>query len=88
MDVNNLFGWTMSQCLPYGELKWLNLKKKKDKFDLNSIGGNSSIVYTLEFDCEYPDELHELHNDYPLAPEKLEINHNMLSNYCSSIGNK
>ena len=77
----------MSECLPHGELKWLNVKNV-NKFDLNSICGNSSIVYTLEFDCEYPDELHELHNDYPLAPEKLEINHNMLSNYCSSIGNK
>ena len=29
-----------------------------------------------------------MHNDYPLAPEKLEISHNMLSNYCSSIANK
>ena len=37
---------------------------------------------------EYPDELHELHNDYTLTPEKLEISHNMLSNYCSSIADK
>ena len=29
---------------------------------------------------EYPSQLHELHNDYPLAPEKLEISQNMLSN--------
>ena len=37
---------------------------------------------------EYPDEVHELHNDYTLTPEKLEISHNMLSNYCSSIADK
>ena len=37
---------------------------------------------------EYPDELHELHNDYTLTPEKLDISHNMLSNYCSSIADK
>ena len=37
---------------------------------------------------EYPGELHELHNDYTLTPEKLEISHNMLSNYCSSIADK
>ena len=29
-----------------------------------------------------------MHNDYPLAPEKLEINQNMLSKHCSSIANK
>ena len=28
-----------------------------------------------------------MHNDYPLAPEKLKISHNMLSNYCSNIAN-
>ena len=55
---------------------------------MNSIGENSSDGYILEVDLEYPDDLHELHNDYPLAPEKPEISHNMLQNYCSSIVNK
>ena len=32
--------------------------------------------------------MHELHNHYPLAPEKLEISQNMLSNYCFSIANE
>ena len=39
-------------------------------------------------DLKYPSELHELHNDYPLAPEKLEISQNMLSKYCFSIANE
>ena len=42
----------------------------------------------LEIGLEYLDELHEWHNDYPLAPEKLEISHDMLSNYRNSIANK
>ena len=29
-----------------------------------------------------------MHNDYPLAPEKLEISQNMLSNYCSKIADE
>ena len=35
----------------------------------------------LEVDLKYPDKLHELHNDYPLAPEKLAVSNNMLSKY-------
>ena len=52
------------------------------------IRKNSLDGYMLKIDLEYPDELHELHNDYPLAPGKLEINHDMLSKYCSNIANK
>ena len=59
-----------------------------DKFDLNLISENSSDGYILEGDLEYPDELHELHNDTPLAPEKLEISRNVLLIYCSNIANK
>ena len=46
------------------------------------------IRYILEVDLQYLDELHELPNDYPFAPEKLEIIQNMLSNYCKNIANK
>ena len=68
----------MSQYLPFSEFKWLN-KKEIDRFDVNSIGGNSSIGYVLEADLNYPDNLLELHNDYPLAPEKVDITQDMLS---------
>ena len=78
LDANNLYGWAMSQYLPYGRFKWLNQKEISD-FCLNSISENSSIGYILETDLEYPSKLHELHNDYALAPEKLElISQNML----------
>ena len=77
----------MSQYLPYNGFKWLNQKEISD-FCLNSVSENSSIGYILEADLEYPSELHDLHNDYPLIPEKLEISQNMLSKYCSNIANK
>ena len=77
----------MTQYLPYSGFKWLS-QKEINRFDVNSISKNSSGGYILEVDLEYPDKLHEVHSDYPLAPKKLEISHNMLSNYCSSIANK
>ena len=87
LDANNLYGWAMSQYLPYSEFKWLN-EKGISRFCLHSISENSFVGYILEVDLKYHDELHNLHNDYPLAPEKLEINQNMLSKYCSDIANK
>ena len=53
-----------------------------------SISGKSLIGYFLEVDFQYPDELHELHNDYPLAPEKLAVSSDMLSKYCKKIADK
>ena len=86
-NVNNWYGWLMSQYLPYSKFKWLN-QKEVDKFDVNLIGENILDGCILEVELEYPDELHELHNDYPLAPGKLEINHDMLLKYCSNIASK
>ena len=74
----------MSQYLPYGGFIWLG-QKKIDKFYVNSVAENNSNGYILEVDLDYPDELHELHNDYPLAPEKLEGNDDILSEFCSEI---
>ena len=79
LDMNNLYGWAISENLPYGEFKWL---KNVDEFGVMSISEKSPIGYFLEVDLEYPDELHKLHNDYPLAPEKLAVSSDMLSNYC------
>ena len=86
-DANNLYVWAMIQHLPWGEFKWLS-EKEINKFWLVSVSENSSTGYILEVDLEYPDELHDLHNDYPLAPEKLEVSQDMLSKYCSNITNK
>ena len=63
-------------------------QKEINKFNVNSISENSLNGYMLEVDLAYPDELHEFHNDYQLAPENLEISHDMLSKYYSSIANK
>ena len=62
--------------------------KNIDKFDIMSISDKSPIGYILEVDLEYPDELYELHNDFPLAPEKFAVSNNMLSNYFQKIASE
>ena len=65
----------MSKFLPTGGLKWIDSKE----FDLNKYSNNSTKECALEVDLEYPKELLQLHNDYPSAPDKIEIKENILS---------
>ena len=90
LDMNNLYGWAMNEYLPYGGFEWL---ENIDKFDVVSISEynsieKSSIGYFLEVDPEHLEELHELHNGFPLAPEKLTVSNDMLSKYCKKLGDK
>ena len=86
-DANNLHGWAMTQCLPYGRFKWLSEEEINEvNFDL--VDNESSVGYILEVNLEYPDKLHELHNDYPLAAEKLVVRDDMLLKYCFEIAKK
>ena len=50
-----------------------------------NIKNNSS---TGHVDFEYPKEVYDIHNDYPLAPEKINIQKEWLSDYCSEIANE
>ena len=83
--MNNLYGWAMSEYLLYEGFKWL---ENVDKFDAITINEKTPIEYLLEVDLEYPDKLHELCNDYPLASEKLAVSNNMLLEYCKEIADK
>ena len=69
LDPNNLYGYTMSTFLPTSDFKWIDPKE----FDLNKYTSNSWKGRILEIDLEYPKELRESHNHYPLAPDKIEI---------------
>ena len=77
----------MSQSLPVSNFKFLT-EKGINNFDLDFISENSQTGYILECDLKYSKELLELHNDYPLCPEKIKVNSDMLSKCCSDIANK
>jgi len=63
-------------------------QKKIDKIDLAKYNEDSKKGLTLEVDLKYPEELHDLHNDYPLGPEKVKVTEDMLSNYSQKIADK
>ena len=62
LDANNLYGWAMSKPLPTGGFKWME--------DLKNW---RNVPCTVEVDLEYPKELHDAHNEYPLAAERLVV---------------
>ena len=65
LDANNLYGWAMSKSLPTHDFKCMKVS------ELETWENHPCI---LEVDLEYPRSLHDLHSDYPLAPERVEVN--------------
>ena len=55
----------MSKPLPTHGFKWMKVSEL-ETWELHSC--------ILEVDLEYPRSLHDLHSDYPLAPEQIEVN--------------
>ena len=87
LDSNNLYGWAMCQPLPKGNFRFLPPNELK-KFDINIPQLNDEKGYILEVDLSYSSELHELHNDYPLAPERLVVKEEMISDYGRHLAKK
>ncbi|XP_018302107.1 uncharacterized protein, partial [Mycetomoellerius zeteki] len=66
-DVNNLYGWAMSESLPYGEFQWVD---DVERFDVMSVSSDSVIGYILEVDLAYPQSVHDAHTDLPFCPTR------------------
>ena len=77
LDKNNLYGYPMSKFFLADGFKWLDLAK----FNFDKYDDNSLRCCVLEIDPEHPKELHKLQNDNLLAPDKLKIKKETLSNY-------
>lgn len=65
LDANNMYGYAMSQYMPYGDFKWI-----EHNVDVLTVPDDADTGYILEVDLEYPKELHDAHSDLPLAPER------------------
>jgi hypothetical protein len=75
----------MTELLPTGGFRWI---KEPQKFDVVKADAGGDTGFILEVDLDYPSHLHQAHNDYPLAPEKIEISSEMLSPYCQGLAEK
>ena len=69
LDANNLYGWAMSKKLPVKNFKSMN---ERELQNWENGGADRNDPCILEVDLEYPEDLHDLHNDYPLAPENIK----------------
>ena len=70
LDGNNLYGWAMSQPLPAGGFKWVDVNPNK----ISELATRTDKGCLLEVDVSYPKELHNSHNDLPFMCERIEIN--------------
>ena len=70
LDANNLYGWAMSQPLPNGGFKWVDVNPN----EISELATRTDKGYILEVDVSYPKDLHDSHNDLPFMCERMEIN--------------
>ena len=87
LDANNLYGCAMSQYLPYGNFQDDADVGKYTPEYIMSLEDNTHEGCFLVVDLEYPKELHDLHNDYPLAPQRKRVTKDMLSKHTKEIMN-
>ena len=78
LDVNALYSWAMTNRLPTDGFEWMTEK------ELN----NRNISCILEVDLDYPEELHDLHNEYPLAPENIKVGDSKIEKLVPNLRSK
>jgi len=71
LEEESKFIQYLSQPLPVSNFKWMTKSHLENWREISFQEGRGCI---LEVDLEYPKELHDLHNDYSLAPERIVVN--------------
>ena len=93
IDANNLYGGIMEKFpLPLNNFEYTdgNWDPEIQKAFIQSVletPDDSDIGYVLEVDLSYPDELHDLHSDFPLAPTKQKVDACWLGDYQEELLN-
>ena len=82
IDANNLYGHSMSQPLPYDEIK---LDKNINLEDIINTPDDSDIGYFVEVDLKYPDNIKQKTKNFPFAPENKKINPDTFNDYMKEI---
>ena len=72
-DVNNLYVWAMSQNLPVNNIEWIKDTSQFNEDFIKNYNEEIDEGYFFEFNVQYPEKLHELHNDLPVLPERMKI---------------
>ena len=73
LDVNNLYGWAISQKLHVNGFKWINDVTEIDEKFIKNYDEDSDKGYILEVEVKYPRKLHDLHSDLPFLPKRIKI---------------
>ena len=86
-DLNALYSYAMCFPLPYKSFRFLNANEIQS-LNIDSISLDDDTGFFLEVDLDYPEELHDKHCQYPLAPEKVAIKPNQWSDYMQTVCDK
>ncbi|XP_071055042.1 uncharacterized protein [Onthophagus taurus] len=70
LDATNLYGHAMRRKLPTGGFRWLS-DEEIQKLDIYNTEDDSEKGYVFEVDLEYPEAIHDEHNDLPFCPERI-----------------
>ena len=73
LNLNNLYGWAMSQKLPINNFEWIEDTSRFNKDFIKNFNEESYEGYFLELDVQYFKNLHELHNDLSFLTERMKI---------------
>ncbi|XP_064464359.1 uncharacterized protein LOC135375618 [Ornithodoros turicata] len=87
IDVNGLYGSVMREPLPYGGFEWLT-EDEITNLDITHLPDDAPMGYFLEVDLAYDKEIHQRHRDLPVAPEKMSVPYDLLSEYQKELMKK